>query len=803
MPPPGASVAFLFVFLFAAAPALQAQDQDWEGKTILTVTGSGFVHENQNKNLQLTGFKTGVVMSRALRDQAIKELFKTGKFEDVNVLVEPDKNDPTNTKVHVTVVVREYIIVEKVEFKGINEIPLTTLKPNLRITGGEPLNPFHLKQDREYIRDQYLQKGYHFSSVEESTKAGSIGVILTWNVVEGPLVSVEAIEFTGNVTVDQSELRRFILSKENDSLLGIIPTSHNPFIERNLKEDIERVKLYYRLEGWLDIQHGENVFLEDLVFNEEMNRVTIKIHIDEGERYRIRSIRFEFDATSRRIFTEQEMSSWLLSKVGQPYTENNANKDIAKIKEKYGERAYIQAEINHNEIVDLEKRELDLVFTIKENDKIYVGRIIFEGNSKTREDVLRREFTRTDFLPGEEYNQSNLNKALQRIKDRQLIDAQTGGLTVRTQETDDPQTRDVILDVKEGQTGTVRFAAGYSSSFGITGLLEFTQRNFDIADLPTSFDDMVGGTGFAGGGQFLRIRIAPAARRQSYTAEFREPYVFGYEFGFGVRLYDVNTLWESYDERRLGAAFTIDKRFDPFVTQVTFDAYQIDIRSISAGAPLAVQELAGTHTVWSMTPALILDTRDSFVLPTAGFRVSISEMYAGQILPGSFDFNKFLFETEAHIPLYTTENKLKHVLSFQYTFGYGSGERQTEDVPIFERFYAGGRDRPRGFEFRGMGPHENGDPVGGDALVLATTEYSYPVFVEFLRGAFFYDLGNLTPDFEGLRHEKWRNVVGFGLRFFIPQLGNIPVKLDFGFPLTKRSEDHRQTVTFDIGTLGF
>jgi outer membrane protein assembly factor BamA len=102
-----------------------------------------------------------------------------------------------------------------------------------------------------------------------------------------------------------------------------------------------------------------------------------------------------------------------------------------------------------------------------------------------------------------------------------------------------------------------------------------------------------------------------------------------------------------------------------------------------------------------------------------------------------------------------------------------------------------------------MGPHENGDPVGGHALVLGTVEYTYPIFVEFLRGAFFYDIANLTDDIYGLRHEKWRNVVGFGIRFFIPQLGNIPVKLDFGFPLTKQRQDERQTVTFDIGTLGF
>jgi outer membrane protein insertion porin family len=497
------------------------------------------------------------------------------------------------------------------------------------------------------------------------------------------------------------------------------------------------------------------------------------------------------------------MQQWLVSKTGEPYTENNANKDVAKIREKYGERAYIQAEVNHNEVIDQKKNELDVVYSIKENEKIYLGRLIIEGNTKTREDVIRREFTRTGFLPGEEYNNSNLQRALQRVKDRQLVDAQSQGLLIRTQETDDPQTRDVIVDVKEGQTGTIRFAAGYSSSFGITGLLEFTQRNFDIADLPTGMDDLLGGTGFAGGGQFLRMRVAPSARRQSYTIDFREPYVFGYEFGMGLRLYDINTLWESYDERRLGASVTVDKRFDPFTAQITLDAYSIDIRHVDFGAPVAVEELRGTNTVFSLTPALILDTRDSFVLPTSGYKLMISEQYAGQILPGDFDYNKFTFEAEGHITLHETESHLKHVLSLQLTFGYGSGIRQTPDVPIFERFYAGGRDRPRGFSFRGMGPHERGDPVGGDALALGTVEYSYPIFVEFLRGAFFYDIANLTPDIYDLRHEKWRNVVGFGIRFFIPQLGNIPVKLDFGFPLTKRRDDDRSTVTFDIGTLGF
>lgn len=797
----GGPAVLVAALTLAAALPLHGQE-DWENKTISNVSGAGFVRENRTKHLDLAGLRKGDPMTREKKDLAVKELFKTGRFQDVAVKVEADPADPAH-KVTVTVVVTEYTIVDRVDFRGVQELPLATLKPRLRLSAGEPLNPYHLKLDRELIRGEYLEKGYHFSSVGESIQASAAGIVLTWVVVEGPLVSVEAVVFTGRITVDESELRRFLLTKENDTLLGIIPTGKNPFVERNLREDVERVKLYYRLEGWLDIQHGNNVILEDLEFSPDKTRVTIKIHVEEGERYTIRSVRFEFDAASRRVFPEAEMGGWLLLKPGAPYTENGANRDVARIREKYGERAYVQAEVGHNEIVALDKRELDLVYTIKENEKIYVGRLVFEGNTKTREEVLRREFTRAGFLPGEEYNNAHLQRALQRIKDRQLVDAQASGLQIRTQETDDPQTRDVVVEVKEGQTGNIRFAAGFSSSFGITGLVEFTQRNFDIADLPTSFDDLVGGTGFAGGGQFLRLRVSPSARRQSYTADFKEPYVFGYEFGMGLRLYDVNTLWESYDERRLGASVTWDKRFDPFSAQLTLDGYQIDIRRVRGGAPLGVEELRGKNTVFSLTPALVLDTRDSFVLPTSGYKLLLSEQYAGQILPGSFDYNKLTFEAEGHLTLHETESHLKHVLSLQLTFGYGSGMRQTPDVPIFERFYAGGRDRPRGFNFRGMGPRERGDPVGGDALALATAEYSYPIFVEFLRGAVFYDLANLTPDVTGLAHEKWRNVVGVGVRFFIPQLGNIPVKLDFGFPLTKRNEDRRQTVTFDIGTLGF
>jgi outer membrane protein assembly factor BamA len=203
----------------------------------------------------------------------------------------------------------------------------------------------------------------------------------------------------------------------------------------------------------------------------------------------------------------------------------------------------------------------------------------------------------------------------------------------------------------------------------------------------------------------------------------------------------------------------------------------------------------------SLAPAIIYDSRDSIIFPTEGARAEFRFEYAGQCLPGDFNFNRINTEVEGHVTIHETEGHLRHVLSASATFGWIHGARQARDVPLIERNYAGGRDGPRGFEFRGVGPHQSGDPVGGEALALGTLEYSYPLFVEFLRGAFFYDIGTLTPKIELMAHEKWRNTVGFGIRFLIPQLGNIPVKLDFGFPLSKREEDERQTVTFDIGAL--
>lgn len=788
----------LALLLSAAGPLVAQVDPDAYGKTISNVPVEGAGRESTSTIRSLSGLRRGQRLTKERIDQAYKELWKTNRFEDVQITVRPDPDTPR--QVLVVIRVKEYHFVSTVVLRGFDAIPDSQLKPNLRIQAGDHLNPFHLKQDLETLRNEYLQKGYHFSDVKYEIQTDTRGdVVLIWNVIEGPLVSVDRIIFSGIDSVDESDLRRYMLTKENGRLLGLVETGQEPFVERNLDEDIKRIKLFYKLEGWLDIDFGNRIFIRDLEFSDDKTRVTIRIHVDEGDRYQIRSVRFQFDPADKQIFSEEEMKGWLESKADQPYTENNANLDVATIRSRYGERAYILAEVTPVIVVAKTMNELDLIFRIKENQKIYVGRLIFEGNMKTREDVLRREFTRTGFIPGEEFNRRSMERAVRRIQDRGWVEP--GGLLPRTRPGADPNTRDIVFNVKEGQTGNIRFAAGFSSSFGILGILEFTQRNFDIADIPKSFGDFVGGNGFAGGGQFFRIRLAPAARRQSYTIDFKEPYVFGHEVGLGLRAYSITTVRESYDDSRLGATIQLDKRWDPFAVQMGFNGYKISVEEVESDAPPLVRDLAGDNVVFMLSPALIYDTRDSFIFPTEGFRFLGGVDYAGQVLGGDFDFNRLRVDMEGHVTLHETESGLKHVGSVKATFGWVHAARGRSDVPLVERFYAGGRGSIRGFEFRGMGPHVGRDPVGGEASALVTLEYSYPVFVEFLRGAFFYDIANLTSRIEDLPHDGWRHTVGFGIRFLIPQLGNIPVKLDFGFPIQKESGDERQTVTFDIGAL--
>ena len=786
------------VALCAAAGAAPASPQDkppdksqepWEGKIVHDVRPVGFRRWRPTEILALIQLRKGKTYDTTQRNQDLKTLFAQGKFSDVRI--EPEIS-PAGEIVFVVKVVEFQKIVD-VRFTGLKAVPPATLT-DLRLVPETMLNDYLLKLDRDKIRELLVMKGYHFCQVNHEILSEEDGAILHWHVTEGPLVTVRSIQFTGNKRFPSADLKSLMQTKEASSFL-IFPISGSPYVQYNLEEDLKRLKLAYYREGWLDITKDDRIFIEDLVFSPSRTEVDVRIHIDEGQKYRIRNILFRGHAA----LDEEVMRKALISKTGDEFTVTNASRDADRIRDLYGERSYILAQVEYVMTVDYVRQELDLLFRIVENQEVTVGRISINGNVRTRFDVILRELK--DFAPGEKFNLKLLQRGIQRLRDRQYFDPM-GGLSVHLDEGQEANVRDVIIDVKEGSTGSIRFAGGYSSAFGILGILEFEQRNFDIADLPKSLADLLGGDAFVGGGQQFRIQFAPARTTQSFMVLFKEPYVFGYDFGMGVVGRSVDTRLESWQEKRQSASISFDHRFDPFRAEIAVSALRLDIDNVEDDAPVTVKGAEGINRIFSITTGITYDTRDSIMIPTSGHKLLLSYEYAGDPLPGDFDFGKIVFDLESYFPVIEIAPDRHHVVNFDLTLKYAR-PRGDSIVPFFERFYAGGRDSIRGFDYRGVGPRESGDPIGGNAFAFFSAEYAYPLVGNILWVSGFYDLCNLTPDWSDMFDIKWRNSVGFGIKFVIPQLGNIPVSIYFGFPLTKLSDDERETVTFDIGRLFF
>jgi outer membrane protein insertion porin family len=787
-------------WILVAAVAARAQEpvpqapEDWEGRIVRLIRPEGFHRERLGDYRDHLHLRKDMPYDAAKRSEDLKRLLESRpgrprKFADVSIVPEIQPSG------ELTVVVRvlEFQKISGVNFKGLTSIQINALT-DLRQQAGEMLDPYLLKIDRETIQDRLVQKGYHFSKVEADIQTVRDAATLTWRVTEGPLVTVRSITITGNRRYPESELKNLMLTKEAGSFL-VFPISGGPYIQFALEEDLKRLKLAYYREGWLDITKDERIFIEDVHFSPDRTLVDIRIHVDEGEKYRIRNITFR----GHSVIPEAQMRTQIASLPGDEYTVMNASGDAEKIREMYGERAYILAQVEPVTTFITGTRELDLEFRIIENQEITVGRIMINGNTKTRFDVILRELR--DFAPGEKFNRRLLQRGLQRLRDKQYFDPMQG-YSVRLEEGQDPTQRDVILDVKEGSTGSIRFAGGYSSSFGILGIIEFRQTNFDIADLPKSVADIFTGEAFAGGGQQFEARFSPAATARSFLVSLREPYVFGYDFGMGVMTRNAEALRESWEEEKLEGAINLDKRWDHLEFRIGLHAMRMNVDDLEFDAPSTVRELEGTTRIMSITTGLTYDNRDSIVIPTRGHKISLTYEYAGDPLPGDFDFGKTLFDIESYFPTFEIGPDRRHVLNLDLTIGYARAHGDSI-VPYYERYYAGGRGSIRGFDFRGIGPRENGDPIGGNAYVFFSTEYAYPLVGNILWITAFYDVANLTSDWSDLYTEKWRNTLGFGIKFVIPQLGNIPVSIDFGFPYSKHDEDDRETVTFDIGRLFF
>lgn len=350
---------------------------------------------------------------------------------------------------------------------------------------------------------------------------------------------------------------------------------------------------------------------------------------------------------------------------------------------------------------------------------------------------------------------------------------------------------DLDVFVEEARTGKFSFGVAVNSNNGLTGQITVEERSFDITRLPRSWDDLISGGAFRGGGQYLRLEAYPGNRVQRYLVSLTEPYLFGTNISGSVSGSYFDRNYFDYFESRYGGRLGLGYRLTPDLSvNAGFRAENVGISDPRVNGVTELDRVLGRSDVFGGKLSLMHDTRDLPFMPTEGHLIQLS----GEQVFGDFDYPRIEAEYYKYWMLRERpDGSGRHTLAFSSQVGFLG-----EDAPLFEHYFAGGFSTLRGFSFRGAGPIDTGVRVGGEFQWINSLEYFFPLTADdMIKGVVFCDFGTVERDVAF--RDNFRVSPGIGLRIAIPAMGPAPLALDLAFPVSYEDTDDRQNFSFFFG----
>jgi len=704
--------------------------------------------------------RNGDVFEKGALNKELKRLYAMGYFSDVFV---ETKFRPEGVVVIFTVV--EKPITSKVEIKGASRIKKVKLKQKILIKKGTLLD-FHLaQQDAATLKNFYLEEGYSKVKVdyEAKTNPETGKAIVTFQINEGVALKVKAVKTEGNKNLSENEIKKYMSTKSEFWFL-----QKGAFDEDKFQADLDRVRAAYRSKGFLDAQvTGRTEYTED------KKKIIAIVVVNEGKKYLIGKVSLQ----GNLVFPEKQLRDELKLKPADTFDYEKIKEDVEKIRMFYYDRGYMNAEVNLLHKYDASNERMDLTYDIDAKDETFVGRINIVGNTKTKDKVIRREL-RT--YPGEKYDGKQLKKGKERIYNLGFFE----DVYLETVPTKQKNVKNLNVTVKETKTGDFSLGGGYSSVDAFIGFVQIRQRNFDILNFPT----------FTGSGQDLVVRAEAGSAKNNYFVSWTDPWIFDYPCLFGFDLYrnehkKLGTSGYDYAEKRTGGSLRLGKDLsDTVSTGLLYNLEEVNISELPNEASNALKDERGENILSRLTWRMKYDSRDNMYSPSKGILTGFAAENAGGFIGGDKDFYKFYGYSNLY---YSIVEKV--VLELSGRGGVVENYANTDSVPIYERFYVGGATTIRGYKERGVGPRDSIDKnivVGGKALLVGNAEVTFPLFKRLIKGAVFYDVGNVTKQFsEMFSDSEYKQGVGVGVRVKTP-IG--PVKLDYGYPLNENEGDKKE-----------
>ncbi len=726
-----------------------------------------------------TTYEAGIV--KADRDR----LMASGRFSSVVAT-----RKYTRKGVVVTFKVAERPTVAVLTLRGSKHFKEAELRKELPIGEGDPLNAATIEAGKQALINKYRSEGFHFVSVTVDDEAMKKDNELIYRIVEGPRTIISKVRIEGNHYFSTLNLKIRI-----DTKAKFWPFITGALNNEKLQRDVTMIRNMYTADGFLDAEVGRR-----LDFSDDKRKVEVTFIVKEGQRYRINDIRFK----GNTVFSGDELRKHMLFRQGAFYSAETMRFDQKRLENAYGALGYIEADIRvEKQFVSPEAPPpawvteqdvdggnpalLNLLATVRENDQFRIGTITIKGNSVTQERVIRREL---NFRPEQLYNTVAVERSKRSLMEMRLFD----GVNINPTDTTQKDVKDVVVEVAEGRTRELLIGVGVSSNSGLLGTVSYTERNFDILRWPNSLKNLIKPTTFRGAGQRLTISAEPGNEVMRFNVGWFSPYLFDLPYSLGWKGYYFMRDYDDYDEGRIGTQVSLGHRFkNRWYGELSTRLESIDM-NVPDDAAVEIIEDEGSHTLLGFRGSLVRDRTDSRWMPSTGDRFN----FAYEQVVGTDTFGKFTAGYRIYRTVYTDSLDRKHILAGRLNYGHIVG-----DAPVFEKFYGGGIGSVRGFKYRGISPrgtwpggapHE--DPIGGDVMFFAGTEYSFPLVTDMIRGVVFLDSGTVEEKFE---ITTYRVSAGVGFRWQIPFMGPVPMAFDFGFPLVKDDRDDTQVFSFSLG----
>lgn len=713
--------------------------------------------------------KVGETMDDDLASQAIKSLYNTGFFKDVRIEAENDV---------LIVTVQERSAIAQIDFSGNKSFPTDKMKEGLKQIGlveGQIFDKSQLDRAEQEVKRQYLSQGKYGASVKTAVSPLERNrVALRFDIEEGAVSKIRDINIVGNQAFTMDDLRaQFLLTTPNWMSWW---NKDDQYSKQKLNADLETLRSFYMNQGYLEF----NIDSTQVSITPDKKDIYITVNITEGEKYTISEVKL----AGETLVPEDELHQLIQVQVGETFSREKVTQTSKAISDRLSNDGYAFANVNPVPEINKELHTASFTFFVDPGKRVYVRRINIVGNTRSRDEVVRREVRQ---LESAWYASNKINRSKERITRTDFF----SDVNVETPAV--PGTADQVdlnISVTEKSTGSVQFGAGLSSNEGVVFGITVNQNNF------------------LGTGNRVSAQINTGRVNTVYSLSYTDPYFTPDGVSRGIDIYrrDVDT-----SRLRIGTFNTVSYgggvRFgiplnerDGISFGLAADFTEVELRNES---PVQYREFCGNITGCTSNSVVASagwthDSRDSILFTTKGVLQRLTGEVALPVL--DLEYYKIDYKHSWYKEIY---NGFTLMLNGEigYADSYGN-----KNYPFFKNFFMGGVNSVRGFENGALGPRAI-DPVsgrdfslGGTKRLLGNAELYLPIpglkeSKQFRLSAFF-DAGNAFGKDESFGLDRLRYSTGLGLTWVSP-FG--PLKLVYAQPLNEEKGDRTQTIQFQMG----